>query len=190
MKLNKNRVKEWTQEHKKELVIAGASAGITIAGVVILKQNPAVVKKSLISARRITAKTAKAIPDNTITKAVEVAKTARLGNGIDWERALKMRTGNYFSAAKLGKRVGLSAQKFNKRLVDFGLAHRTPNGTLFPTEMGNNFYALTGKETPWGSDVIFHSWDEGVINIIFSKKELEEIATRMKMVKEAVNSVA
>ena len=190
MNLNKRQIKLWTKEHKKELIIAGAGVGFTIAGVVILRQNPAIVRKPLVSVRQIVAKPMRAVPDNAVTQTAEAAKSTILNNGLNLEKALKMRTGNTFSAAKLGERVGLSSQKFNQRLIDAGLAFRTPNGTLYPTEIGEHFYKLAGKETPWGKSIPFDAWDESIIGILFSKEELKKIATRMKMIKEAAQGIA
>ena len=190
-KINKKNVAKWAQEHKKELIITGVGVGVTAASVVLIKRNPAIIRKPMNSAKGIAKKTVGIITTKSISSQAKPSKPQILINGNKLDEALKMRTGNMFSAANLGKKVNnLSAQKINQRLIDAGLAKRTPNGSLYPTEIGKMFYRTVSKDMPWGYSSSVHQWDECVLKLIFSKEELMNIAERMATIEKICRKVA
>lgn len=73
----------------------------------------------------------------------------------------------FFTPTDLGKRLGLSPQKFNRMLADRGLQSKQ-DGQWCPTEAGKPFAVLlqVHKKQQAGSDVLQLKWKETVLGAL------------------------
>lgn len=73
-----------------------------------------------------------------------------------------------YSPTELGKRIGISAIKFNQTLMAAGLQYRNESKDLVPTEAGKRFAVLldTGKKHSNGTPVQQLKWTEDVLDFV------------------------
>ena len=166
----------WVKAHKTELIIAGI-AGVTVVGTVLVVKNLESIKGIFKSAESI-------IPDNvTIEPVAEKTIVPIIPNDI-----LDNLTGNKLTARALGEKVCCSAQEINKRIVTAGLAVKLPCGEYMMTEAGRILGKDTLKTTAAGHTFSNIEWDEKILEVIFSPKELLDIAAKQVHVKQLLDA--
>lgn len=165
----KDRFGRWVKVHKTELIIAG----ITIAGTVL-------VVKKMNSIKGLFKASEPVIPDIIkIEPVVEEIVAPVLSSDI-----LDNLTGNKLTARALGDKVWCSAQAINKRIVAAGLATKLPCGEYMMTESGRMFGKDTWKTTTAGHSFSNIEWDEKILEVIFSPKELLDIAAKQERARQ------
>lgn len=89
-------------------------------------------------------------------------------------------TGNKLTARALGDKTGCTAQEINKRICTAGLAVKHPCGGYIMTEAGRLLGEETVKTTKYDYTFSNIEWDEEILELLFSKEELLEIAAKRK----------
>ena len=164
---------KWVKAHKTELIIAG----VTVVGTVLVVKNWASVQEIVKSAESI-------VPDNvTIEPVAKEPIIPIISNDI-----LDNLTGNNLTARALGDKVWCSAQEINKRIVATGLAVKLPCGEYMMTEAGRMLGKNTLKTTAAGHTFSNIEWDEKILEVIFSPKELLDIAAKQAHVKQLLDA--
>ena len=163
----------WVKAHKTELIIAG----ITVVGTVLVIKNRESIKEIFKSAESI-------VPDNVTIE--PVAKEPIIP--IISKDILDNLTGNNLTARALGDKVWCSAQEINKRIVATGLAVKLPCGEYMMTEAGRMLGKNTLKTTAAGHTFSNIEWDEKILEVIFSPKELLDIAAKQAHVKQLLDA--
>ncbi len=87
-------------------------------------------------------------------------------------------TGNKLTARALGDKMGCTAQEINKRICTAGLAAKHPCGGYIMTEAGRLLGEETVKTTKYDYTFSNIEWDEKILELLFSKEELLEIAAK------------
>ena len=87
-------------------------------------------------------------------------------------------TGNKLTARALGDKMGCTAQEINKRICTAGLAVKHPCGGYIMTEAGRLLGEETVKTTKYDYTFSNIEWDEKILELLFSKEELLEIAAK------------
>lgn len=163
----------WVKAHKTELIIAG----ITVVGTVLVIKNRESIKEIFKSAESI-------VPDNVAIEPVAKEPIIPIiSNDI-----LDNLTGNNLTARALGDKVWCSAQEINKRIVATGLAVKLPCGEYMMTEAGRMLGKNTLKTTAAGHTFSNIEWDEKILEVIFSPKELLDIAAKQAHVKQLLDA--
>lgn len=179
---------EWVQVHKKELIITGVSITVVV-GIVGIRKRESLMElwKTLQNAIKYHSR-GMAVPHPTasaISSVTEdVIKPVIPGGFLD------NLTGNKLTATGLGDKVWFSAQAINKRLVSSGLAEKLPCGEYSITEAGKFLGEHTLKTTRAGYTFSNIEWEEKVLELIFSPKELREIAEKQLRAREILNGFA
>ena len=164
---------KWVKAHKTELIIAG----VTVVGTVLVVKNWASIKEIFKSAESI-------VPDNvTIEPVAKEPIIPIISNDI-----LDNLTGNNLTARALGDKVWCSAQEINKRIVATGLAVKLPCGEYMMTEAGRMLGKNTLKTTAAGHTFSNIEGDEKILEVIFSPKELLDIAAKQAHVKQLLDA--
>ena len=163
----------WVKAHKTELIIAG----VTVVGTVLVVKNWKSIKEIFTSAESI-------VPNNvTIEPVAKEPIIPIISNDI-----LDNLTGNNLTARALGDKVWCSAQEINKRIVATGLAVKLPCGEYMMTEAGRMLGKNTLKTTAAGHTFSNIEWDEKILEVIFSPKELLDIAEKQAHVKQLLDA--
>lgn len=164
---------KWVKAHKTELIIAG----VTVVGTVLVVKNWKSIKEIFTSAESI-------VPNNvTIEPVAKEPIIPIISNDI-----LDNLTGNNLTARALGDKVWCSAQEINKRIVATGLAVKLPCGEYMMTEAGRMLGKNTLKTTAAGHTFSNIEWDEKILEVIFSPKELLDIAEKQAHVKQLLDA--
>lgn len=160
-----NKFVSWVKAHKAKLIIAG----VTGVGTVLAGKNWDSIK-SLFKA------TEAAVPD--------IVKNGPVAEGIVApiisSDILDNLTGNMLTATALGNKVWCSAQAINKRIVAAGFEVKLPCGGYRMTEAGRMLGKDTWKTTAAGHSFSNIEWDEKILELIFTPKELLDIAAKQK----------
>lgn len=162
----------WIWEHKKWVVLAVA----TTAGVILVVKKKDAIKELLQSFSK----------DKLIAEPVVNMKPEERVPLIPAD-VVKHRTGEMFTATKLGSKVGVSNREINRRLVNAGLITRLPSGDYILTENGKLLGEAGLKVTPWNYTVLLIQWDEAVLEIIFTPEELAAIAERKQHIEKILS---
>lgn len=164
---------KWVKAHKTELII-----GVTVGfGTVLVVKNWKSIKEIFTSAESI-------VPNNvTIEPVAKEPIIPIISNDI-----LDNLTGNNLTARALGDKVWCSAQEINKRIVATGLAVKLPCGEYMMTEAGRMLGKNTLKTTAAGHTFSNIEWDEKILEVIFSPKELLDIAEKQAHVKQLLDA--
>lgn len=168
----KKSLHTWCKEHRKELIILGMAT----VGTILIAKNWDSIKGILQSSNSIPK------PDVKIEHSVEKVIVPMIPKDI-----INNLTGNKFTATDLGTKVLCSAQEINKKIVAAGLATKLPCGKYTLTEAGSIFGEHTFKTTMAGHSFSNIEWDEKILDIIFNKEELIEIAKKQKIAKEILH---
>ena len=152
---------KWVKAHKTELIIAG----VTVVGTVLVVKNWASIKEIFKSAESI-------VPDNvTIEPVAKEPIIPIISNDI-----LDNLTGNNLTARALGDKVAT------------GLAVKLPCGEYMMTEAGRMLGKNTLKTTAAGHTFSNIEWDKKILEVIFSPKELLDIAAKQAHVKQLLDA--
>ena len=156
---NDNRIKQFIHQHKAELCIASGTIAVLVLGYIGFKHLP----------------DAKTVQITNVIKPVG-SETNPIVKELPYKTIWSNLSGEVLTPTGLGNEMLTSAQKINKRLIEFGLQERTPCGEYMMTELGRKF----GKDT-WKVASSSHSfsnieWDKSVLNIIFSPEEMIKVS--------------
>lgn len=169
MKRKRDNFIKWMKAHKTELIIAG----ITVAGTVLLVKN----RQSIKGIFKITESIAS---DSVMTEPVAKETIIPIiSNNIPDNL-----TGNYLTARALGNKVFCSAQEINKRIVAAGFAVKLPCSEYMMTEAGHMLGKYTLKTTAAGHTFSNIEWDEKILELIFSPKELLDITAKQEQIRQ------
>lgn len=182
----------WIKEHKKQLIIAGVSIA-TIVGIILAIKNRESILRLWTSLKKAIEKTPEIRPSVNTEIAAAVASpeaTKAVASIKISSDILDNLTGNKLTATGLGDKVWCSAKAINKMLVSSGLAERLPCGEYSLTETGKLLGEHTIKTTRGGYTFSNIEWDEKVLELIFSPKELREITEKQLHTREILNGFA
>ena len=93
-------------------------------------------------------------------------------------------SGEMLTATGLGRKLLMSAQEVNKRLVTAGLQTRCPNGEYQLTELGKKLGKTVLKGRGWGYTFVNNEWDAKVIELLVSPEEMSDIQRRLARCEE------
>lgn len=160
---------QWVKEHKTVLIVAGAG----VIGAIVVAKNWDSIKGLF--------KTSESAPC-----AIEKAATAVKETVVPTipKDILDNLTGNKLTARALGNKTWCSAQEINKRILAAGLAVKHPCGGYIMTEAGRLLGEETVKTTKYNHTFSNIEWDEKILELLFSKEELLEIAAKEEKIQQ------
>lgn len=164
-----NKFVSWVKAHKTELIIAG----VTVVGTFLVVKNWDSIKNLFKATEAV-------VPDTLKIESV----TEKIVVPIISQDILDNLTGNHLTARALGDKVWCSAQAINKRIVAAGLAVKLPCGEYMMTEAGRMLGKDTWKTTAAGHSFSNIEWDEKILEVIFSPKELLDIAAKQERARQ------
>lgn len=186
----KNQFLLWVKEHKKQLLKVGVPVTTIVVWIILGAKNQSIeklwaslkdaIEKTSVIKPSVNTKIAAAGASPDATKAIASIKIP--------SKILDNLTGKRLTATNLGQKVGLSPQAINKRLVSKGLVEKLVNGDYSLTESGKLIGENTIKTTRYDHTFSNFEWDEKVLELIFSPKELREIAEKQLHIKEILKS--
>lgn len=166
----------WVQKHKTELLVFSVAVGTAVGTTLIVKNWDSIsafFKQSEAPLPQLP------VVEKTVNKTVVPVISHEILDNL---------SGNKLTARDLGNITLCSAQKINKRIVDAGLAVKRPNGEYAMTEAGQLLGTTTWKTTAAGHTFSNIEWDEKILDLIFSPKELKEIEAFKEKAQQILDS--
>ena len=170
-KKKKKEILKWMKEHKGLLITIGVISVTTVATIFAYK-NWNAIKKLSESNPQTTAEAIKIINELP----VPITKSPPINIDL---------SGDKYSATELGRLASVSNRNINKRLCEAGLQEKSGNGYII-TEYGKHFGEYTCREQKSGFVADINIWCKGVLKVIFTPEEIQNINAHHKHVMEVL----